>query len=77
MRTSSSERIILDIYLALKALEILYHTNGAAFEERADRNGHIWKVVGEGKKSVGEVHGPKIRGASVKSPKICSCTVIC
>ena len=30
-------------------MEIVYHANGAAVEGLADRNGHIWKVVGEGK----------------------------
>ena len=49
MGTPSSERIIQDVDLALKALEIVYHTNGAAVEGMADRNGHIRKVVGEGK----------------------------
>ena len=34
--------------LALKALEIVYLENGAAFEGIADRNGHRRKVVGEG-----------------------------
>ena len=27
------------------------------------------------KVSVGELHGPKLRGVTVNSPKICSCTV--
>ena len=48
MGTPSSERIILDVDLALKALEIVYRTNGAAVEGLADRNGHRRKVVGEG-----------------------------
>ena len=30
-------------------MEIIYHANGAAVEGLADRNGHIRKVVGEGK----------------------------
>ena len=30
-------------------MEIAYSTNGAAVEGLADRNGHIQKVVGEGK----------------------------
>ena len=29
------------------------------------------------KVSVGEVHRPKVRGASLNAPKRCSCTVIC
>ena len=49
MGTPSSERIIQDVHLALKALEIVYRANGAAVEGLADRNGHIRKVVGEGK----------------------------
>ena len=49
MGTLSSARMIEDVYLALKALEIVYHTNGAAVEGLADRNGHRRKVVGEGK----------------------------
>ena len=48
MGTPSSARIIQDVYLTLKALEILYHANVAAVEGLADGNGHIWKVVGEG-----------------------------
>ena len=35
--------------LALKALESVYLSNGAAVEGLADRNGHRRKVVGEGK----------------------------
>ena len=50
MGTLSSERIIKDVDLALKALEIIYRANGAAVEGLADRNGHRRKVVGEGKK---------------------------
>ena len=46
---NSSARIIEDVDLALKALEIVYCTNGAAVEGLADRNGHRQKVVGEGK----------------------------
>ena len=77
MGTPSSARITQDVDLALKAMENFYRENGAAVEGLADRNGHRRKVVGEGKVSVGEVHGPKVRGASVNSPKICSCTVRC
>ena len=47
--TPSSARIIEDVDLALKALEIVYHTNGSAVEGLADRNGNRRKVVGEGK----------------------------
>ena len=49
MGTPSLARIIQEVNLALKALEIAYHTNGTAVEGLADRNGHIRKVVGEGK----------------------------
>ena len=49
MGNPSSARIIQDVDLALKALEIIYSANGAAVEGLADRNGHILKVVGEGK----------------------------
>ena len=49
MGTPSSARIIQYFDLALKAFEIVYRINGAAFEELADRNGHRRKVVGEGK----------------------------
>ena len=47
MGTPSSARIIQDVDLALKALEIVYHENGAAVEGLADRNGHRRKVVGK------------------------------
>ena len=49
MGTPSSARIIEDVYLTLKALEIVYRVNGAAVEGLADRNGHRCKEVGEGK----------------------------
>ena len=49
MVTPSSVRIIKDVDLALKALEIIYRANGAAVEGLADRNGHRCKEVGEGK----------------------------
>ena len=47
--TPSSVRIIKDVDLAFKSLEIVYHANGAAVEGLADRNGHRCKEVGEGK----------------------------
>ena len=47
--TPSSARIIQDFDLALKALEIFYHANGATVEGLADRNGPIRKEVGESK----------------------------
>ena len=49
MGTPCSARIIQDVDLALKALEIVYLENGAAFEGIADRNGHRRKVAGKGK----------------------------
>ena len=49
MGTPSLARIIEDVDLALKALEIFYLGNGAAVEGLADRHGHRQKVVGEGK----------------------------
>ena len=48
MGTPSSERIIEDVDLALKSLEIVYRTNGSVVEGLADRNGQRRKVVGEG-----------------------------
>ena len=49
MGTHYSASIIEDADLALKALEIVYRTNGAAVEVIADRNGNRCKEVGEGK----------------------------
>ena len=49
MGTPFLESIIQDVDLALKALEMVYHVNGAAVEGLPDRNGHIHKVVDEGK----------------------------
>ena len=49
MGTPSSASIIKDVDLVLKALLIVYRANGAAFEGLADKNGHIQKVVGEGR----------------------------
>ena len=49
MRKPSLERIIQDVDLELKLLEIVYRANGAEVEGLADRNRHIRKVVGEGK----------------------------
>ena len=49
--TPSLARILQDVDLALKALEIVYCANGDAVEGLADRNGHRREVVG-GVKSV-------------------------
>ena len=48
MGTPSSARIIEDVDLTLKVLEIVYHSNGASGEGLADRNGHRCKEVGKG-----------------------------
>ena len=45
----SSARIINDVDLSLKVLEIVYWANGTAVEGLADRNGQRWEEVGEGK----------------------------
>ena len=50
MGTPSLARIIQDVYLALKALEIVYRSNGAAVEGLADRSGHRRNLVGKGKR---------------------------
>ena len=47
--TPSSVRIIEDVDLVLKALEIVYQANGESVEGLADRNGHRKKEVGKGK----------------------------
>ena len=49
MGTPSSVRVIEDVDLALKVLEIVYRENGAAVEGLADRNGHKKKEVVKGK----------------------------
>ena len=77
MGTPSSARIIQDVNLKLKALEIAYRANGASVEGLADRNVHRWKVLGKGKSFSWERHGTKVRGASANSPKLCYCKVIC
>ena len=48
MGTPFSARIIEDVDLTLKALEIVFRENEAAVEGLADRHGHIMKVLGEG-----------------------------
>ena len=47
MGTPSSVRIIEDVDLALKSLEIVYRANGAAVEGLVDINGHRNKWVGK------------------------------
>ena len=51
METPSLARIIEDVDLELKALEIVYRANGAAVEGLSDRNGHRSKKLG-GEKTV-------------------------
>ena len=60
--TPSSARIIQNVDLALKILEIFYLENGAAVEGIADRNGHRRKEVGEGKSVSWGVARTKGRG---------------
>ena len=48
MGTPSSARIIQDVDLVLKSLEIVYRVNGATVECISDRNVHRRKVLGEG-----------------------------
>ena len=77
MGTPSLARIIHDVDLALKVLEIFYRANGAAVEGLEDRNEHRRGVVGEvesiswlGVRTTG-------KGRECKLTKRCSCTVIC
>ena len=72
MGTPSSTSIIQDVDLALKALEIVYHANGDAVEVLADRNGHIRKVLGEGKSVSWGGARTKGKGRECNSPKIYS-----
>ena len=48
MGTPYSARIIQDVYLALKVLEILFCANGATVEGIDNGNGHRQKLLGEG-----------------------------
>ena len=69
MGTPSSARIIQDVDLALKALEIFYLENGAAVEGLADRNGHRQKVVGEAKSVSSGVARTKGKGRECELTK--------
>ena len=69
MGTPSLERIIQDVDLALKALKIFYCANGAAVEGLADRNGHRWKVVGEGESVSWGGARNKVKGRKCKLTK--------
>ena len=77
MGTPSSARIIQDVNLALKALEIVYRTNGAAVEELSYRNGHRRKVVGEGKSFSCGGSRTKGKGSECELTKKMFCTFIC
>ena len=52
MGTSFPARIIQDFDLVLKALGIIYNTNGATVEGLVDINGHIMQYVGERKRVI-------------------------
>ena len=45
MGTYSSARIIQDVDLSLKELEIIYFANGSSVEGISDKNAHIRKGV--------------------------------
>ena len=77
MGTPSSARIIEDVDLELKALEIVYRANGAAIEGIADRNVHRSKEVGDGKSVSWGCAQTKGEGRECELTKICFLTVIC
>ena len=70
MGTPSSARIIEDVDLALKALEIVYLENGASVELLAGRNGHRRKVVGEKKSIKPHFPGRKFPTPSTPDPHL-------
>ena len=69
MGTPSSARIIEDVDLELKALEIFYRVNGDAVEGLADRNGHRQKLLGEGKGVSWGGTSTKVKGSKCKITK--------
>ena len=77
MGTPSSARSIQDVDLALKALEIVYRSNGAAVEGFSDRSGHRRNLVGKGKSVSCGGARTKGEGREYKLIKRCSSTVIC
>ena len=77
MGTPSLARIIQDVYMALKALEIFYRENGAAVEGLADRNGHRLEMVGEGKSFSWGGARNKGKGRECEITKDMFFTVIC
>ena len=69
MGTPSSARIIQDVDLVLKTLEIVYCVNGAAVQGLADRNGHRRRVVGEGKSVIWGGARTKVKGRECEPTK--------
>ena len=69
MGTPSSARIIQDIDLALKTLEIVYRKNGVVVEGLADKNVHRWKLVGEGESVIWGGARTKGKGRDCKLTK--------
>ena len=69
MGSPSSARIIQDVDLALKALDIVCRANRAAVEGVADRNGHRQKVVGEGESVIWVGARTKVKGRECKLTK--------
>ena len=69
MVTPSSARIIQDVDLALKALEIVYRSNGSSVEGIADINVHRWTVVGEGRSVSRGGERTKVKGDECKIAK--------
>ena len=77
MGTPSLARIIQDVDLVLKTLEIVYRANGAAVEGVDDSKRHRRKVLGEGKSVSWGGAQTKGKGRECELTKICSCTVPC
>ena len=69
MGIPSSARIIQDVDMALKALEIIYRANGSAVEGLADSNGYRQKMLREGKSVSWGVARNKGKGRECKLTK--------
>ena len=69
MGTPSSARIIENVDMALKALEIVYLENVDSVEVLDDRNGHKQNVVGEGKSVIWGGARTKGKGRECKRTK--------
>ena len=67
MGTPSSVRIIQDVNLTLKALEMVYLANVASVEGLADRNENRRKMVGEGGSFSWGGAQTKVKGARVRT----------